>query len=243
MGNGDDMKVLAVVPAYNESGNIKVVCESLEKMKASSDFTFDYIVINDGSTDNTGNICADNNYPCINLIHNLGIGGAVQTGYIYAKKNNYDIVLQFDGDNQHDVNSISDLVMPIIRGECDMTVGSRYVDNKSTFKSSFARQFGIKFLSFILRITTGQKIKDVTSGFRAINKGIISLFASDYPSDYPEPETLVTVIKKGYTVKEVGVVMHKRLSGTSSITPLKSIYYMAKVTYAMLVRGLIEGGK
>ncbi len=238
------MKVLAIVPAYNESGNIKEVCENLEKLKNNSDFIFDYIVINDGSTDNTGKICTENNYPCINLIHNLGIGGAVQTGYIYAKKNNYDIALQFDGDNQHDASSIADLVTAIIKGECDMTVGSRYISNKSEFKSTFMRQFGIKLLSFVLRITTGKKIKDMTSGFRAVNRGIISLFASDYPSDYPEPETLVTVIKKGYVVKEIGVVMHERKHGTSSITPLKSVYYMAKVTYAMLVRSLTEkGGK
>lgn len=234
------MKVLAIVPAYNESGNIKEVCENLEKVKLNPNFDFDYIVINDGSKDNTSKICHENNFPCIDLIHNLGIGGAVQTGYLYAKKNNYDIALQFDGDNQHDANYINDLVMPIINGECDMTVGSRYVSDKSDFKSTPMRQFGIKFLSFVLRITTGKKIKDMTSGFRAINKGIISLFCNDYPNDYPEPETLVTVIKKGYVVKEIGVKMHERKHGVSSITPLKSIYYMSKVTYAMLVRVLIE---
>lgn len=234
------MKILVIVPAYNEELNIKNTCTKLEKIRKDLDFQLDYIVINDGSIDNTGKICKDNKFPVINLVHNLGIGGAVQTGYKYAYKNNYDIALQFDGDGQHDENYINDLTKPIIDGTANMTIGSRYVKDLSEFKSTKLRQFGIKLLSFILKITTGKKIYDMTSGFRAVDKDIIKLFASDYPNDYPEPETIVEVVQKGYNVLEIPVKMHEREFGTSSITPLKSVYYMVKVSYAMIVRSIIE---
>ncbi len=239
--SGDVMKrVLVIVPAYNEEENILDVCHNLDKVKVNCDYKLDYIVINDGSKDNTKEICEKNNLPVINLIHNLGIGGSVQTGYIYALKNNYDIAIQFDGDNQHDAEYINDLVKPIINGECDMTVGSRYIKNLSEFKSTKIRQFGNVILSFILKLTTNKKIYDMTSGFRAVNKDIIKMFAEDYPNDYPEPETVLVVIKNGYKVKEIPVKMHKRVHGKSFVTPTKSIYYMVKVSYAMLVRSFIE---
>ncbi len=234
------MKVIVIIPAYNEELNIKNTCDKLEKIRKDLDFQLDYIVINDGSSDNTGKICKDNKFPVINLVHNLGIGGAVQTGYKYAYKNNYDIAIQFDGDGQHDENYINDLVKPIIDGTANMTIGSRYVKDLSEFKSTKLRQFGITILSFILKITTGKKIYDMTSGFRAVNNDIIKLFASDYPNDYPEPETIVEIVQKGYKVEEIPVKMHEREFGVSSITPLKSIYYMIKVSYAMIVRSIIE---
>lgn len=237
------MKVLVIIPAYNEEENILKTCQNLNKIKNNKDYKLDYIVINDGSKDNTLNVCLENKLPVINLVHNLGIGGAVQTGYIYAMKNNYDIAIQFDGDGQHDASYINDLVMPIINGGSDMTIGSRYVSNLSEFKSSKIRQLGIKILSFILKLTTHKKIYDITSGFRASNKDIIRFFVSDYPSDYPEPETVVAVIKRGYKVKEIPVKMHEREHGTSSITPIKSIYYMVKVSYAMVIRSIIERRK
>jgi len=234
------MKVLVIIPAYNEEENILNTCQSLDKVKDKLDFNLDYIVINDGSTDNTERVCLENKLPMISLVHNLGIGGAVQTGYKYALKNNYDIAIQFDGDGQHDANYIENLVMPIKSGEANMTIGSRYVSELSEFKSTKMRQLGITILSIILKITTGKKIYDMTSGFRAVDKDIIKIFANDYPNDYPEPETIVGIIKKGYKVKEVPVKMHERLHGNSSITPLKSIYYMVKVSYAMIVRSIIE---
>lgn len=234
------MKVLVIIPAYNEELNIKNTCDKLEKIKKDLDFQLDYIVINDGSSDNTSKICKDNKFPVINLVHNLGIGGAVQTGYKYAYKNNYDIAIQFDGDGQHDENYIDSLVKPIIDGKYNMTIGSRYVEDLSEFKSTKLRQLGINILSTILKITTGKKIYDMTSGFRAVNSDIIKLFASDYPNDYPEPETIVEIVQKGYKVEEIPVKMHEREFGVSSITPLKSIYYMIKVSYAMIVRSIIE---
>ena len=234
------MKVLVIIPAYNEELNIKNTCEKLAKIKDTLDFQLDYVVINDGSIDNTEQVCRDNKLPMISLVHNLGIGGAVQTGYKYALKNNYDIAIQFDGDGQHDANYIKELVEPIINNESEMTIGSRYVSELSEFKSTKIRQLGITILSFILKLTTGKKIYDMTSGFRAVNKDIIKIFANDYPNDYPEPETIVAIIKKGYKVKEIPVKMHEREHGKSSITPLKSIYYMVKVSYAMIVRSIIE---
>lgn len=234
------MKVLVIIPAFNEELNIKNTCEKLDKVKDKLDFRLDYIVINDGSTDNTEKICKENNLPVINLVHNLGIGGAVQTGYKYALKNNYDIAIQFDGDGQHDENYINDLVNSIMNDKVNMTIGSRYIENLSEFKSTKIRQLGISILSFILKITTGKKIYDMTSGFRAIDKNVIKLFASDYPNDYPEPETIISVLKKGYNVKEIPVKMNKREHGKSSITPLKSIYYMLKVSFAMIIRSIIE---
>jgi len=234
------MKVLVIIPAYNEEKSILKVCESLVKIKKGVEFKLDYIVINDGSTDSTRQVCEKNNLPLINLIHNLGIGGAVQTGYKYAFKNDYDIAIQFDGDGQHDANYIKDLVNPIKDGESEMAIGSRYIESLSKFKSTKMRQAGIKFLSAILKLTTNKRVYDMTSGFRAVNKDIIKFFASDYPNDYPEPETLVAVIKRGYNVKEVPVEMHERSHGKSSITPLKSIYYMIKVSYSMIIRSIIE---
>ena len=234
------MKVLVIIPAYNEEGNILNTCKSIDKIKDKIDFDLDYIVINDGSIDNTEKICIENKLPMISLVHNLGIGGGVQTGYKYAYKNNYDIAIQFDGDGQHDANYIKNIVEPIVDGEANMVIGSRYVEELSEFKSTKLRQLGITILSFILKLTTGKKIYDMTSGFRAVDKDIIEIFAKDYPNDYPEPETNVEVVQKGFKVKEIPVKMHERLHGKSSITPLKSIYYMIKVSYAMIVRSIIE---
>lgn len=236
------MKVLVIIPAYNESENIVNTINDIKKNCQNKTYQLDYLIINDGSTDKTKEICVENNFNVINLVNNLGIGGAVQTGYIYADKNDYDIAIQFDGDNQHDASYINDLVMPIINGNAQMTIGSRYIDNLSEFKSTKIRQLGIKILSMVLKMTTKEKIYDVTSGFRAVDRDIIKMFASDYPNDYPEPETIVKVIKNGYKVKEIPVKMRERKYGKSSITPIKSIYYMVKVTYAMVVRSIIERG-
>ncbi len=234
------MKILVVVPAYNEEKNILEVSKNLEKLKTISKYSIDYIVINDGSTDNTKLVCERNNIPVINLIRNLGIGGAVQTGYKYALKKDYDIVIQFDGDGQHDYHYIDNLITEIGENKYSMVIGSRYIGGLSNFQSTKMRRVGIKFLSNILFLTTGKRIYDVTSGFRAIDKKVIELFSQDYPNDYPEPETIALILKKGYTVKEIPVKMHERLNGSSSITPLKSIYYMIKVSYSIIVRSIIE---
>ena len=181
----------------------------------------------------------DNNINHINLIQNLGIGGAVQTGYKYAYYNGYDIAVQFDGDGQHDVNYVKNICQPIIDGNANICIGSRYLDNStSKFKSTFMRRPGKNIISIMLRIFIREKVTDPTSGFRAVDKNIIKLFAEDYPTDYPEPESLVNLNKARYKIMEVPVSMNERKEGVSSIHAWKSISYMVKVSLAILIDSL-----
>ena len=167
------MRVLIIIPAYNEEKNIKKTVNSIKKY----DNNLDYIVINDGSTDNTKQVLEENDINYIDLPFNLGIGAAVQTGYKYAYKNNYDVAIQFDGDGQHDITYVNKLI-DCIKNGANMVVGSRYIDNISTFKSTAARQFGIKIISKFIKLLSGTTIKDVTSGFRAVDKTILNLFCN-----------------------------------------------------------------
>ena len=233
------IKVLLIIPAYNEEKNLTHLVECINSYRSKEvlmKYQLDYIIINDGSTDCTAELCKRNNYNVINLVHNLGIGGAVQTGYKYAFMNNYDIAVQFDGDGQYDINSLGNLIDPIIEGDCNFTVGSRFINEKSTFNSTFFRRIGIKWLSLLLKIF-GCNVKDVTSGYRAADKMVISYFTKYYPSDYPEPEVLVALKKRGYHIKELPVNMFERRNGHSSITYVKSVYYMIKVSLAILYAG------
>lgn len=228
------MKTLLIIPAYNEEDNIETTIKKISNK-------YDYIIINDGSTDNTKNILEKNNYNHINLIRNLGIGGAVQTGYKYALKNNYDIAIQFDADGQHDCNSIEKLIKPIKDGEVQFTIGSRFISNDENFKSTKLRQMGIKLISNEIKLFSNTRIYDVTSGFRAANKDIIKKFANKYPSEYPEPISNFELIKEGYKVKEVSVKMHERKGGKSSIGSWKNFYYMFNVMLSIFIIKI--GGK
>ncbi len=232
------MKLLIIIPAYNEELNILNTVNKLKKIKVKNT-KVDYIVINDGSTDNTLKVLKENNINHINLIKNLGIGGAVQTGYKYALYNNYDIAIQFDGDGQHDENYIEKLVSTINSGY-DMVIGSRFIDSNDGFHSTFTRQIGIKLLSFLLRVLYKRKVTDPTSGFRAVNSKVIREFAFNYPIEYPEPESIATIYNKKYEIKEVAVKMHERQFGTSSIKPLKSAYYMLSVSIAIVSNRLFN---
>lgn len=230
------MKVLIIIPAYNEEASILKTARSIELFKPNVEFELDYIVINDGSTDKTKDILVENNIPAVHLIKNLGIGGAVQTGYIYAEQNDYDIAVQFDGDGQHDIESIGNLVEPIIKKEADFTIGSRFVEGSpSEFKTSFSRRVGINLISFFIKFKTKVTILDVTSGYRAANREVIKYFAKHYPKKYPEPETNAILIKQNRKIKEVGVNMFERLEGKSSITPIKSVRYMIEVLTSILI--------
>lgn len=232
-------KILIIIPAYNEEENILKTYNGITQHNEEQGTNYDVIVINDCSTDNTLKICMDNNIPVIPLIHNLGIGGAVQTGYKYAFSNDYDIAIQYDGDGQHDVRYIKNIIAPILNGEADLVIGSRFVDDStSEFKSSFARQLGIKMISFFIKIVSGKKIYDVTSGFRAANKIVIEDFAKSYPIDYPEPITNAELLKKKYEIKEVPVSMNEREGGISSINSWKTVYFMINVILSVLVVGL-----
>lgn len=228
-------KILLIIPAYNEEKNILNTVENIKKV----DDRLDYIVINDGSKDATLQVLENNNIKHINLIQNLGIGGAVQAGYKYAYENKYDIAVQFDGDGQHDVKYVQKICEPIIQGKTNICIGSRYLDNStSNFKSTFMRRVGKNIISMILKICIKVKITDPTSGFRATDKNIIKLFAEDYPTDYPEPESLVNVIKENYKILEVPVSMNERKEGVSSIHAWKSVNYMLKVSMAIIIDSL-----
>lgn len=192
------------------------------------------MVVNDGSRDDTEEICMRNHYHLISLPLNLGIGGAVQTGYRYALKHHYDIAIQIDGDGQHDIAYVEKLIEPIISGEADITIGSRFI-NKEGFQSSASRRTGIMFLSSLIYMTCFKRVKDVTSGFRAVNNQFIKIYAENYPSDYPEPEAIVAAIMHQGKIKEVPVIMKERTGGSSSINLKRSVYYMIKVTLAILV--------
>ena len=234
-------KILLIIPAYNEEKNIVKTVEAIKKYKK---IKLDYIVINDGSIDNTKKVMEENDINFIDLPFNLGIGAAVQTGYKYALYHNYDIAIQFDGDGQHDINSVDKLIEPIINDDYDMVVGSRYIDNTSSFKSTFSRRVGIKVISFLIKMLSKKVLKDVTSGYRAVNKNIIEVFANYYPYDFPEPITNYALLKMGYKCKETGVNMFEREGGVSSIRALKSIYYMFNVCLSILLfnNKIFKGG-
>ena len=203
----------------------------------------DYLVIDDGSTDGTAALCRENGIPCLSLVQNLGIGGAVQTGYLYASLRGYDVAVQFDGDGQHDIRSLGALVAPIAEGRADFTVGSRFVEEGSSgFQSTRLRRAGIRYLSAIIRLLTGERVRDVTSGYRAAGREALAYLAGDYPVDYPEPESLVQLHRQGFRIQEVPVNMFQRGGGTSSIHAMKSVYYMIKVTMSVLCASMRNGG-
>lgn len=230
------MKILLIIPAYNEEENILAVCRKIEEYNEKQNVKLDYIVINDGSTDNTLKILKENDLNHINLVYNLGIGGAVQTGYQYAYENGYDIAIQFDGDGQHDVNYVPTICQPLIENKAQMCIGTRYLDKSaSEFQSTFMRRLGKDIISFMIRLCCKKKITDPTSGFRAVNGQIIEIFAKDYPTEYPEPESTVKVLIDRYDVVEVPVSMKERVGGKSSINPWKSIDYMFKVNLAVII--------
>lgn len=224
------MKKLVIIPAYNESASIKKTVEEI-KDKASD---FDYVVINDCSTDNTRQICEENNFNIINLPINLGIGGAVQTGYRYAYNEGYDYAVQVDGDGQHDPNFLNRMALYLKEKNIDMVIGSRFIE-KEGFQSSGARRLGIRYFTALIKLLTKKVITDPTSGLRMVNRDVMKIFAYDYPKDYPEPESVVAILRQGKRVEEIPVVMRERNGGVSSISLKKSVYYMVKVSLAILI--------
>lgn len=225
-----EKKPLIIIPAYKEAENIEKLVDNIIENYPQ----YDYVIVNDGSKDNTADICKRRGYRFLDLPINLGIGGAVQTGYKYAARNGYQIAIQIDGDGQHDVAQLDKVIEPIKMGEADIAIGSRFL-KKEGFQSSSIRRFGIRFLSGLIWLCTGKKILDVTSGYRAVNRRFIEIYAENYPSDYPEPEAIVAAVMHRGKIKEVPVVMQERQAGTSSIHAWKSIYYMIKVTLAVLI--------
>lgn len=227
------MKKLVIIPAFNESGSIVDTVEDIRKNAPE----FDYIVINDCSKDKTAQICKRNDIKVLDLPINLGIGGAVQTGYAYAYRNQYDIAVQFDGDGQHDACFLETMAEALASRNADMVIGSRFIEYQG-YQSSGLRRVGIKIFSFLTKVLFGKKITDATSGMRMCNRKVIELFVEDYPRDYPEPETVCRLLRKKCKVIEVPVQMRRRSAGTSSISFRKSVYYMIKVTLAVLIERL-----
>lgn len=230
------MKTILIIPAYNEEENILNTYNSILQYNKTVNNQLDVIVINDCSRDTTYQVLDQHNIPHIDLVHNLGIGGAVQTGYKYAYENGYDIAVQFDGDGQHDVNCVNDIITPIIENDADFVIGSRFIDLKSSeFKSSFSRRVGINIISFFIKLVTGKKVYDTTSGFRAVNRDILKIFSNSYPTEYPEPITTTELLRKNFSLKEIPVSMNEREGGESSIKAWKTVYYMINVVLTILV--------
>ena len=227
-------KVLLIIPAFNEEKSL------ISTLSVVSNSGYDYVVINDGSTDSTEEILNNGNYNHISLISNLGIGGAVQTGYKYAYENSYDIAIQFDADGQHDISFVPDLIKPIVDQKANLAIGSCFIDKKFSGKrSSIVRSFGIKFLSGIIFLLSHKHIYDPTSGFRAADRKIIELFAEDYPQEYPEPVSNYELLRsKHFKIKEVPVKMNRRTGGKSSIHSWKSAYAAINVVISILILSL-----
>ena len=232
------MKVLIIIPAYNEALNIE---KTIKDVKQNTNC--DYIIINDCSKDNTKEICEKNNFHVLSLPINYGLTSGIQVGMKYAMQKGYDIAIQFDGDGQHQAKYIKDLVKEIENENCDIAIGSRFVTTKKPFS---LRMIGSSLISICIKLTTGKKIKDTTSGMRAYNKRAINEFVKDQ-SLTPEPDTLVYMMKKGMKIKEVQVEMSEREFGESYLKPFKSIEYMINMIFSILfIRSLTKkdkGGK
>ena len=228
--SAEALRRIAIVPAYNEEHNIGRVVSELHAF----DPGLDVVVVSDGSADRTAEVAAANGAHVVRLPFNLGIGGAVQTGFQYAHENGYELVVRCDGDGQHDPAELPGVLAPVLAGEADIAVGSRFVEGEG-YRSSATRRIGIRLLALIVSAIARQRVTDTTSGFQALNRKALELFAADYPHDYPEVEGMVMTIKHRLRLVEVPVSMREREHGRSSITALRSIYYMAKVLVALFV--------
>jgi len=222
--------VLVVVPALNEEDSVAGVLEDVRGHVANAEV----VVVDDGSTDGTAAVARRMGATVLSLVFNLGIGGAVQTGLQYARDGGFDVAVQFDGDGQHLAQEIPRLVAPILADEADMVIGSRFLATAS-HRSSLTRRVGICALSMLARLLTGERVRDVTSGFRAYNQRAFSFLATHYPTHYPEPEAIIWACRHGLRLVEVPTEMRERLHGRSSITPWRSIYYILRVSLGMIV--------
>lgn len=230
-------KVLLIIPAFNESGNLPLLLSKLKNDEPDKDI----VVINDCSCDHTSKVVSEYGVPVVDLPINLGIGGAVQTGFKYAKYFGYQIAVQVDGDGQHDPVYIDSLVEKVEQGY-SMCIGSRFIESNG-YQSSRIRRAGIWFFKYVLHILTGKEFTDPTSGFRAFDHKAIQLFADHYPTDYAEPESIMILTKRKMKVCEIPVMMNKRIAGKSSINAMKSIYYIIKVTIAICISAMRNGRK
>ena len=229
--NKQSPKILIIIPAFNEEGNIGQTIREIHRFDPS----LFILVVNDGSKDHTAQEAMEAGARVVSLPFNLGIGGAVQTGFKFAYEQNFDIAVQVDGDGQHDISYLNQLIELIKNDQFDMTIGSRFLPPFLGYQSSFVRRIGINFFAYLISFLTQYRVTDPTSGFRAFNKKMIKVFAKYYPQDFPEPEAIVVARRYRARVGEVPVQMRKRIYGNSSIRYLKTLYYMIKVTVAILL--------
>ncbi len=227
------MKVLIIIPVYNEEESLEVVVERLHDTCPQ----YDMLVVNDGSNDATGSLAENIGYvSVIHLPYNLGIGGCVQTGFIYARDNGYEIAVQFDGDGQHNPDDITKLVNLVRSGTADVIIGSRFnIRDTVGFRSTNLRRLGIKVFQTVSFLLIRQRITDHTSGFRAFNRRALELLSDRYPVDFPEPEVVIFLGKNGFRIREIFTQMYERQGGVSSIPLHRGPYYMLKVLLSMLM--------
>jgi glycosyltransferase involved in cell wall biosynthesis len=233
MENGINKRVLVIVPCYNEAQNVKDLFNDLKSIAVEGCSIFP-LFINDNSSDNTQKVLSELGAHFLDNVVNLGIGGTVQLGFIYAYGNGFDFAVQMDGDGQHPPRELQKLIEVLLKEEADVVIGSRFMDNKG-FRSTYARRLGIQFFSALNRFLVKVDIKDPTSGFRAYNKNALVELIHYYPDEYPEPEAIVYLAHKNMRIKEVSVEMEERQGGKSSIRHFTTVYYMAKVTLNSIV--------
>lgn len=223
-------RILVIIPAFNEAASLP---HTIDAIRSEAPWV-DIVVVNDGSADATPDVARAKGVMLLNLPYNLGIGGAMQAGYLFANEQGYHVAIQVDGDGQHDPAYIPVLLVLLQDQQADLIIGSRFI-GPSSFRSSLSRWVGIQWFAMLVSLLIGRKVTDTTSGFRAANRHMIELFAASYPQDYPEPEAIVMAHRAGFRVAEVPVEMRVRQGGRSSINVWRSAYYMIKVTLAILM--------
>jgi glycosyltransferase involved in cell wall biosynthesis len=226
-----ELRRVAIVPAFNEQDAVGRVIDEIR----AYDPEFEIVVVDDGSVDNTAEAARAHGAHVVRLPFNLGIGGAVQTGFRFAHENGFELAVRLDGDGQHDASQLDLVLAPVLEGRVDIAVGSRYLERGNGYRSSATRRLGIRILARTVSLLTGQRITDPTSGFQALDRKAITLFAADYPHDYPEVEALVLLLRHRLRLCEVPVSMRPRATGRSSIRTFSSVYYMVKVLLALFV--------
>ncbi len=224
------MKILVIIPVFNEEETLRSIILGIRTFMPQAHI----LVVNDGSTDSTGDIAREEEVLILEHPYNMGIGATMQTGFLFAIRNGYDIAIQVDGDGQHNPEFLPSLINPILEGKSNLVIGSRYLSNGG-FKSTLPRKLGIKFFTCLVWIFTQKRVTDPTSGFRAMDRKGLELFSEEYPSDYPEVEALISANRKGLHFREIPTMMRHRQGGTSSIGILSALYYMVKVTLSISI--------
>ena len=230
MDAADSKRVLVIIPAFNECYNLPRTIAEIRRVIHYADI----VVIDDGSQDATCQIARECGVIVLRLVFNLGIGGAVQTGLLYAVKHGYEVTVRIDADGQHDPDDVARLLEPLFNGAADMVIGSRFLaQRRAGYRPGFLRHAGIRYLSMWINLLVKSKVTDPTSGFCAWNRRAIRKFSSKYPIDFPEPEAIVLASRCGLRIKEVAVTMRERYAGVTTINQWKSLYYLLKVTFAL----------